>query len=155
VSSFHRLLNILLKQPPIGLELQRGLLVQRIFRVGLQEKILEPIDYGVDGEDGLPILPEDVQAHIALQVDIGVIHLRLALHLRGLMRVSSSYFEAECELTMSIKALIRVNHKFEAEEVIWIWELSFTGLGEFQFIYILYGRFNNNYTELLRLFLLL
>jgi len=114
VSSLHRLLNILFKQPPVGLELQRGLLVQRIFRVGLQEKVLEPIDYGVDGENRFPVLSEDVQADVALQVDIGVVHLRLALHLRGLMRVGSSNLETECELTMSIKALIRVDHKFEA-----------------------------------------
>ena len=30
------------------------------FGVGLKEEVLQPVDDGVDGEDGLPVLAEDV-----------------------------------------------------------------------------------------------
>jgi len=105
MSTLHRLLHVLLEQSPVRLQLQCSFLVQRVFRVGLQEEVLEPIHYGVDGEDGLPVLPEDVQTDIALQVYVGVVHLRLALDLWWFMRVCCPYLEAECKLAMSIKAL--------------------------------------------------
>ena len=42
---------------------------------------MEPVDDGVDGEDWLPVFPQDVETDIALQVNVGMVHLGLALHL--------------------------------------------------------------------------
>ena len=41
-----------------------------------QEEELKAIDDGVDGQHGLPVLTQNVQAHIALQVYVWVEHLR-------------------------------------------------------------------------------
>ena len=54
---------------------------------------MEPIDYGVDSENRFPVLSEDVQADVTLQVDIGVVHLRLALDLENSTLFIFSYFE--------------------------------------------------------------
>ena len=49
--------------------------------VAYKKEVLEPVDDGVDGEDWLPVFPQDVETDIALQVNVGMVHLGLALHL--------------------------------------------------------------------------
>ena len=86
--TFHSLLHILLKHPPVCLKLHRSLLVQGILRVGFlkcdkilhnlmptkvaikyqnkgthQEEILKAIDYGVDCQHRFPVL-EDPESTI-------------------------------------------------------------------------------------------
>lgn len=46
-----------------------------------QKEVLETVDYWVDCKDWLPVFSEDVEAHIAVKVNVGVIHLCLAFHL--------------------------------------------------------------------------
>ena len=48
-----------------------------------QKEVLEAVHDGVDGEDRLPVLPQDIEAHVALQVDVGMVHLGLALYLEA------------------------------------------------------------------------
>ena len=62
----HGPVDVLLEEPPVGLELVGGLLVERVLGVGLQEQVLEAVDYGVYGQDRLPVLAENVQADVAL-----------------------------------------------------------------------------------------
>ena len=52
-----------------------GTQVQRQASQAFQSN-LETVDDGVDVEDGHPILTENVEADVALQVDVGVVHLR-------------------------------------------------------------------------------
>ena len=40
-----------------------------------KEQELEPVEDGVDAQHWLPVLPQDVEANVAVQVDVGVIHL--------------------------------------------------------------------------------
>jgi len=134
VSSLHRLLHVQLEGPPVALEFCRGLLVQGVFRVGLQEEVLEAVHNGVDGEDRLPVLAKNVEAHISLQINIGVIYLGLAFHLRRFMRIGISNLEAEGELSVSIKALIRKNYELEVKEIVRVGKLCFTGFGELQLV---------------------
>lgn len=49
--------------------------VQGIICVWLQEEILQTDHHGVEVKDRFPILAEDVQANIALQVHVWVIDL--------------------------------------------------------------------------------
>lgn len=134
VSSLHSLLYIHFEGSSVALELCRGLLVQRILRVGLQKEILESVDDGVDGEDRLPILAQNVETNITLQVNVGVVNLRLTFHLGRFMGVGVSYLETEGKLSMSIKALIRKNDELEVEEIICVRELCFAGFGKLQLV---------------------
>ena len=93
----HCPLDILLKYFPVSLQVQSSLFVQRVLGIGFlvkflnkvnislgvtrQEKVLKTVDDGVDGENRLPVLPEDVETHVALQVNVRVIDFSLALHL--------------------------------------------------------------------------
>ena len=58
-----------------------GLVVEGIVGVGFVEEVDEAVDDGVDVEDGLPVLPEDVKADLALEVDVGMVDTRFAVDL--------------------------------------------------------------------------
>lgn len=45
------------------------------------------------GVGAAAVSPQDVQTHVSLQVDVGVVHHRLTLHLRGVVGVALSYLE--------------------------------------------------------------
>ena len=48
-----------------------------------QEQKLQPVDDGVDGQHRLPVLAQNVQAHVAFQVNVGMIYLRRGTCLLG------------------------------------------------------------------------
>ena len=75
--SLHKSLE-LVDVPPEEL---RGLVVEGIVGVGLVEEVDEAVDDGVDVEDGLPVLPKDVEANLALEVDVGMVDARFAVDL--------------------------------------------------------------------------
>jgi len=137
-ATFHSLLHILLKHPPVCLKLHRSLLVQGILRIGFQEEILKAIDYGVDCQHRFPVLSEDVEADVALKVDVGVVHLRLALHLGWFVRISRSYFERECKYSAPVEALIWVDDELEVEQVVHVRELRLACLRKLQLIQVLF-----------------
>ena len=58
-----------------------GFVVERVVGVGLVEEVDEAVDDGIDVEDGLPVLPKDVEADLALEVDVGVVDARFAVDL--------------------------------------------------------------------------
>jgi hypothetical protein len=53
-------------------------LVQRVVGVGLEEEVLQADHDGVEVEHGLPVLAQDVEAHVALEIDIGMVDLARA-----------------------------------------------------------------------------
>ena len=57
-------------------------LVQWIICVGLEEEVLEANHYRVEVEDGLPVLSENVEAHVSLEVDVRVVDLGPGLDTR-------------------------------------------------------------------------
>lgn len=61
------LLHQALELLQVAAEHLRRLAVERVIRVGLVEEVDEAVDDRVDVEDGLPVRPQDVQAHVALQ----------------------------------------------------------------------------------------
>lgn len=50
-------------------------LVQRVVRVGFQEEVLQTDHDRVQVEHGFPVLAQDVEAHVSLEVDIRVVNL--------------------------------------------------------------------------------
>lgn len=107
----------------------RGVLIQSIVRVAqnltnfifninyaYQEEILQTIDDGVDREHRLPILSQDIEAHVTVQINVGMINGGLALHLGWLVWIIGSDFETEHEPTTSVKSL-KVNQPLEAPSI--------------------------------------
>lgn len=62
-------------------------LVEGIVGVGFEEEVLQSDHDGVQVEDGFPVLAEDVEADVAVEVEVRVVHFRDAFHLRRLVRV--------------------------------------------------------------------
>lgn len=120
VTTSHGALHVLFKQPPVVLQDLRGLLVQWVLGVGLQEEILQAINYGVYRKDWLPVLSEDVEADVALEVNVGMINHCLTLHLGGIMRITLSHLKTEHKLPTLVEALIRTDNQLEVEEVVWV-----------------------------------
>jgi hypothetical protein len=70
---------------------------------------LEADNNGVKIQDRLPVLAKDVQADLALQVDVGVVNLLLAQHLWRLVREVLVDLEVEIEAAAAVHALVRVD----------------------------------------------
>jgi len=136
-ASLEGLLHVGLEQLAVGLKLLRSFLIKWIVRVGFQEEVLQPVDNGVDGQDGLPVLAEDVEAHVPLQVDVWVVNLGLAFYFWRFVRILFSNLEAECELAVSIEALVRINLELELEQVVGVGEVRLARLRQLQLIDIL------------------
>ena len=65
----------------------RGVMVQRIIWVGLNEQEDETKNDSIDAEHGFPIVTQNVKAHVAVHVDIRMINLGLAFTFRRIVRV--------------------------------------------------------------------
>lgn len=50
-------------------------MVEGVCGVWLVKQVNDAIDDGVDVVDGLPLIPQDVEAHVALVVNVGVVDL--------------------------------------------------------------------------------
>lgn len=50
-------------------------LVERVIGVGLEEEVLQPDHDGVEVQDGLPVLAEDVEADVPVEVQVRVVGL--------------------------------------------------------------------------------
>ena len=72
-----------------------------------QEKILQSINNGVDGQYWFPVFSQDVEAYISLKVNVWMVNLCFTLHFGGLMRVTRANFETESKLPSSVKSLYR------------------------------------------------
>jgi hypothetical protein len=77
----------LLELPDVLPEQLGGLVVERVVGIGLVEQINESIYDRVDVEHRLPVLPKDVEAHLPLQVNVGVVNLGPALDFGRAVRV--------------------------------------------------------------------
>ena len=97
-------------------------------------------------------LSEDVEADVAVQVDVGMIHFSLAFHLQvedkqswdvkwanlgWLVRIGSPDLETEVELSVPVESLVRENDQLETQEIVRVRELRLAGLGQLQLIDVL------------------
>jgi len=137
VAASHGFLHILLEDPSIALQNLCRLFVQRVFRVGFEEQILESVYDGIYGEDGLPVLAQYVEAYIALEINVRMVNLRFAFYFRRLMRISLSHFEAEHEFSSAIEPLVGADGQLEGQEVVRIREIDIACFRETQFVDIL------------------
>ena len=74
------------------------LVVEWIVGVWLNEEENEAENDWVDSEDGLPVGTQNVEAHIAVRVDVGVVDRRIAVDLGRFVRVAVRDGDAELVL---------------------------------------------------------
>lgn len=75
VTALERLFDIALE---LGLVLDhqlRGLLVERVIGIGLQEQRHQAEEYGAKGQHGLPVRAQNVQADTTVPINVRVIDL--------------------------------------------------------------------------------
>lgn len=137
VASKHGLLDVLFKQSPVALQNFRGVLVERVLGVWLKEEVLQAVDNRVDREHRLPVFAQNVETDVTIQVYVWVIDHCVALDLGRFVRVVWTYAKAEHEASVSVEALVGANDQFEIQQIVRIWELHLTGLGQVQLVDVL------------------
>ena len=82
-----RSLHVLFEATEIVAEFGSRLVVEWVVRIRLQEEEDESHDYVSDVQDRFPVGAEDVEADVAVGVDIRVVNGRVAVHYGRLIRV--------------------------------------------------------------------
>ena len=133
LSTAHGRAHVPAEAVPVGHEVVCGVLVQGIAGVGLEEEELQANDDGVEIEDGLPVLAQDVEADVAVEVDVGVVDLLFALYFRRFVGEVLADGEGEIELAALVEALVGCDGEGEVEDIIGVREggLHRAGKGEF------------------------
>ena len=93
---------------------------------------LQPHDDGVEVEHGLPVLAQDVEAHVALEVDVGVVDLLRALDLGRVVREVLVDGEAEVEGAVLVQPFVRLDGQGEVERVVRVREVRAHGAAQRQ-----------------------
>lgn len=94
---------------------------------------LQPHNNSVQIQHWLPILPQYVQANIALQVNVWMIDFLRALHLRRIVGEVLIDREVEVKRSTLVHALIRFDRQGEVENIIWVGERGFHRFAECAF----------------------
>lgn len=115
--------DIPLEALPVDLQVLRRLLVQRVARVRLEEQELQADHHRVQVQHGLPVLAQDVQAHVPLEVDVRVVDLLRALDFRRIVGEVLVDGEAEVEAPALVHALVWVDGERKVEDVVRVGEV--------------------------------
>lgn len=91
---------------------------------------------GVQVQDWLPILAQNVQAHVPFQVDIGMVDLLCAFDFRGIVWEVLVDDEGEVEDATLVHAFVRLDGEGEIEDVVGIREGHFHGTPKREFLEI-------------------
>lgn len=76
----------------------------------------------VQVKDWLPVFSENVQAHLALEVDVGVVDLLPAPDLGRLVGKVLVDGKVECEAAAAVHALVGVDREHKVEDVVGVRE---------------------------------
>lgn len=125
--------HVALESITVACQVLGCLLVQRIAGIGLEEQELQTDDDSVQIEHWLPVLAQDVQAHVSLEVDVGVVDLLRALDLWRLVWEVLADVECEVEAAVLVHALIRCDGQAEVQDVVGVREGRRHGATERQF----------------------
>ena len=90
----------------------------RILRVRVHEQKLQTVHAAADAQHGFPVFAKDVQAHVAVVVQVGMVDSLRALHLGGLVRVHLWDDEVEDELSALVVSLVGLNGHPEVHQLI-------------------------------------
>lgn len=150
--------HIPLEAFPVGAEVICGVFIQGIGGIRLEEEELRkleerlaPITFRPRGDGvkdthlhahnnriqvqhGLPVLAQDVQAHIAIQVDVGVIDLLGTLDLGRVMREVLVDGETKVENAALVHALVRLYGQSKVQDVVGVREGHLHSISEGEFL---------------------
>lgn len=85
-SSTHSCACIALEAFSVGSEILSGLLVERIGSIRLEEEELHANDDSIEVENWFPVLSQDVETDVALEIDVWMVDLLCTLHFGRLQR---------------------------------------------------------------------
>lgn len=94
---------------------------------------LQPDNDSIEVQHRLPVLAQNVQAHLALEVDVGVVYLLSAEHLGGLVRKVLVDGKVKGESAAAVHALVGLDGKDKVEDVVGVWEVGLHRGAERQF----------------------
>lgn len=80
---------------------------------------------GIQIQHWLPILPQNIQTNIPLQIDIGMVDLLLTFNLWRIVGEVLVDNEGECEATAFVHAFVGFYAQDEVEDVVGVWEDGF------------------------------
>lgn len=101
------------------------ILVQRIIRVGFQEQEIEPQEHRIQRQNRQPVFSQDIQAHITLQIDIGVVDFLDTLDFRRIDGEVLANLNPKEKLARAVVALSGDDLDVECKKVRWIGKFNF------------------------------
>lgn len=133
ISARHSTPHIPLKPIPIAHQIIRGLFVQRIASIRLEEQELQPHNHRIQIEHRFPIFSENVQTDIAFEVDVGVVDLLFAFDFGRFVREVLADDEGEVEDSAFVESFVGCESEGEVEDVVGVGEVRFHGGAEGEF----------------------
>lgn len=77
---------------------------------------------GIQIQDGFPVLPQDIQTHVALKVDVRMVDLLFAFHLGRVVWEVLIDGKVEVEGSTFVHAFVRVDSQDEVENIVGVWK---------------------------------
>ncbi len=128
--------NIALERALIALEKLRGILVEGIVGVWLEEEKLEPEQNGGEGEHGVPVLAEDIKTDIALKINVGMVDQGVALHLGRFVGIVLGDLDSEIEGRGGVVSFLGLKYKVESHEIIRVRKGDTDGIWGIELVYV-------------------
>ena len=101
-----RALHILLKAVGVLAELRGRLVIERVVWVRLEEEEDKAHDHVSDVKHGLPVGSQNIQADVALHVNVRMVHVGVAVDDRGFVGVLRGHAHGEIELSANPDAVL-------------------------------------------------
>ena len=92
-------LHILLKAGRVLTELSRCFMIERVVGVWLEEEENQAHDDVSNIEYGLPVCSQNIQAHVAICVDVRMVDVRIAMNDWGFVGILGRNSDREVELS--------------------------------------------------------
>ena len=99
-------------------------MIQRIVGIRFVKQENQSVNDGVDVQHRLPILTQNVQTHLPLEVDVGMVNLGIAVDFGGCVRVVIGYVEFEFVGRVLPKARVRRYRNLEDGEIVGVWKFD-------------------------------
>lgn len=101
----------------------RRLLVQGIVRIGITEQKRKPVYHRVDIQHRFPVLPQDIDTDVPLEIDVGVVDFGVAYDLGGFVGVVGGHGEGEAVAGASPVPFVGGDEYVEGGEVVGVGEV--------------------------------
>lgn len=113
----------------IILENFSSLLVERVSGIRFEHEVEKSVNNGGNREDGFPVFAEDVEANVAVKVDVGMVDRRFAFNFGRIVGIE--WFDEECEFESGIfpEPFIGANVYVKVHDIVGIREVDFARKG--------------------------